>query len=127
MIRELNWLGGEHDFALRIGELRALQDKLDAGPEEVLNRLRFGTWRIDDLIEVVRLGLIGAEMDKDEAKALVMKVFDLHPPIAFKLVALRILSSELLGIDGDPVGEPDGVAGAPENGNSAGSTDPAPQ
>lgn len=119
----LNWVGGEHVFDLRIGELRRLQEVCEAGPEEVLNRLRSGTWRVDDLIEPIRLGLIGSgAMDGPAASAFVTGLFDRHPKAAFKLVALEIMARALLGYAEDPVGEPAGETPPPENGVSASST-----
>ena len=119
----ITWVGGEHVFDLRIGELRRLQEVCDAGPEEVLNRLRRGTWRVDDLIEPLRLGLIGAgEMDSAAAGGFVTGLFDQHPKAAFKLVALEVMARALLGYAEDPVGEPAGETPPRENGVSAGST-----
>lgn len=122
---ELQWHGGEHKFALKIGELRALQGKLDSGPEEVLNRLRLGTWRVDDIIQVLRISLIGGGMDPEKARELVVNIVELHPIIEFKLIALRVLAAGLMGETDDPVGEPQGAEDAPENGSSAPSTDQA--
>lgn len=126
MIR-LNWTGGEHDFALRLGELRALQDACDAGPEEIFNRLRLGTWRVDDVIEPLRLGLIGSgAMPSAQAGPFVSKIADQNPPIALKMTAFAILQDALLGPEDDPVGEEQGEAPPRENGASAQSTETAP-
>lgn len=122
MITDKTWRGGVHDFALRIGELRGLQEKLDSGPEEILNRIRMGNWRIEDLMYVLRFGLVGAGMDGEEAKKIVTMVFDEVPILEFKLDALHILSTALLGPAEDPVGEGEGEPDAPEDGNSAPST-----
>lgn len=121
----LTWPGGEHRFALRIGELRGLQEARDAGPEEILNRLRAGTWRADDLIQPIRWGLVGGEgMRADEAARRVMEVFDLHPKAQFKLTAISILFHSMLGPEDDDVGKPEGAeTTAPESGASAGSTE----
>lgn len=120
----LAWVGGEHDFALRIGELRALQDATDAGPEELFNRLRLGNWRADDLIQVIRWGLVGGgSMTASNAGPMVTALVDLHPILQFKLTALAVLKHALLGSEDDPVGEAGGVtATAPENGASPKST-----
>ncbi|MEO8531014.1 MAG: gene transfer agent family protein, partial [Deltaproteobacteria bacterium] len=56
---KLIWVGGEHEFALNIGELRALQSACDAGPEQILMRMVRQEWRIDDVCETIRLGLLG--------------------------------------------------------------------
>ena len=121
----LKWPGGEHSFALRLGELRALQDARDAGPEEIFNRLRTGAWRIDDVIQTLRQGLVGGEgMTPHEAAQRVMEVIELHPLSQFKLTALSVLLHAILGPGDEEVGKPEGATTetAPENGNSPGST-----
>lgn len=131
MIR-LNWTGGEHDFALRLGELRALQKACDAGPEEILTRLLRGTWRVDDVVETLRLGLIGAGMAREEAARLVNLQCDQGLPAALRLTASAILGHALLppedraeAADGD-AGKPEGAPLPPESGASAASTATAP-
>lgn len=61
---------GKHDFLLTIGALEELQEKCDAGPEELWNRVLSGSWRVADIRETIRLGLIGGGMEP--IKALVM-------------------------------------------------------
>lgn len=112
------WPGGEHEFELRIGELRALQENCKAGPEEVLNRLRAGTWRVDDIIEPIRLGLIGAGMPAAEAGPMVVKLFDQHPKVDFKFTALTVMFYAVMAPEDDRVGKPEGATSAPENGGS---------
>jgi hypothetical protein len=73
---ELVWDGGEHPFQLNVGELRALQAKCDAGPMYVLTRLLSVQWYVDDVLETIRLGLIGGGMDE----ALARKLVDAHVP-----------------------------------------------
>lgn len=123
----VTWPGGSHPFRLRLGELRALQEARDAGPEEIFNRLRAGRWRADDVIQVLRWGLVGGGMESDRAAQLVTPLIDLHPLAEFKLPALAVLSASLFGPPDDPVGEGDGATETPpENGNSPSSTVPAP-
>ncbi|RHZ96460.1 gene transfer agent family protein [Cereibacter sphaeroides] len=127
--KTLHWPGGEHRFLLRIGELRALQRNCDAGPEEVFNRLRFGKWRVDDIIEPIRLGLIGSgEMTADEAGPFVALRMQQHPPVQFKLTALAIMSHSLMGDPDDVVGEPEAGEAemSPESGASPATTATAP-
>ena len=61
---EIVWAGGEHAFRLGIGELRAIEQKCDAGCAVVLMRLLSSAWKIDDVVQPIRLGLIGAGMPK---------------------------------------------------------------
>lgn len=68
---ELEWNGGEHKFMLTIDHLKALQQKCDAGPFWSFKRLRGGDWRVDDVIQPIRLGLEGGGKESDEATELV--------------------------------------------------------
>lgn len=123
----ITWVGGEHDFALRLGELRKLQESCNAGPEQVLMRLRDGTWRVDDVIEPIRLGLIGGGMETKEAGPFVTTLMDQHPILAFKITALEIMFRAIAIQDDDRPGKDAGVeTPAPENGDSPGSTETAP-
>jgi len=127
----ISWAGGEHDFLLTIGLLRALQDRCDAGPEWVLNRLRTGQWRVDDVIQPIRLGLEGGGMSKDEARRLTTQHVEERPLSLSVLTAALVLSASLYDRGDDQVGEAQAGEGAtpppsPEaSGASAGSTEPA--
>lgn len=112
------WAGGEHDFALRIGELRALQKNCDAGPELVLNRLRLGQWRVDDVLEPIRLGLIGGGMERGAAGDLVFKIADQRGFMALKLTAQAVIYTALI----DPTATAD-EDDAPEKPTGAGNTE----
>ncbi len=96
--------------ALNIGELRALQKNCEAGPELILTRLQAGSWHVDDVFEVLRLGLIGGGMPTGEAGPLVMRAFDEVAVASLKLPAFKVLSAALYGEAGDPVGEAMGVS-----------------
>lgn len=116
------WVGGEHRFALYLGQWRALQEATDAGPQQLLRRLQDGSWRIDDLTHSLRLGLIGGGMDGEAARRLVATMMDLHPLIVFRGTALEVLTRGLTGPAGDPPGEPQGVEDVPAPENGAGPT-----
>lgn len=119
----LNWPGGEHEFALKIGDLRAIQDACNAGPQEVLQRLQVGTWRVDDVITPLRLGLERGGMPKADARDLVNRIADSSGMLVLVHYAALVLASSLIGEEDDPVGEHPGVSQSPENGSSAGSTE----
>jgi hypothetical protein len=124
---EINWIGGEHVFALNIGELRALQDSCNAGPEQILHRITLGEWRIDDLFETLRLGLIGAgTMASGESRDFMTHLFDRHPLIRFRAPAHQVLAAALIGDLEDEPGKGEGVPAPLENGNSQTSTESAP-
>jgi hypothetical protein len=65
------WADGDYAFRLAIGQLRELQEKCDAGPMVIWQRLRDGSWRTDDISSVLRLGLIGGGADPVKALKLV--------------------------------------------------------
>jgi hypothetical protein len=114
---EIVWPGGAHPFRLRLGELRRLQDKTGAGPEELLNRVRLGRWKVDDLIEILRFGLIGGGMGESDAAPLVVKMMELHPLLEFKMPAELVLIYALLQPEDDELGKPEaGEAEAREAG-----------
>lgn len=122
LLKGVRWVGGEHDFALNLGALRALQTNRNAGPEQLLLRMVRGEWLVDDVIEILRQGLIGAGMPATEAGPLILGLVDLHPWHEFRITALAVLNQALVGVEGDPVGEKMGGAGNPlANGDFPGS------
>ncbi len=125
--KSIEWIGGEHEFALNIGQLRALQKNCNAGPETILLRITAGTWFIDDLIETLRQGLIGAGMANKEAGPMIMHLFELHGALEFKPTAIEILTNALVGEEDDPVGELDGVRQQENSGSSQSFTNGEPQ
>jgi hypothetical protein len=73
----LAWLGGEHPFRLATyGQLRLLQETCKAGPMEIFHRLIGARWYVDDVREVIRIGLIGGGMTAADAGALVKAAID---------------------------------------------------
>jgi hypothetical protein len=92
---DMTWAGGEHAFLLTIDHLRALQDRCDAGPAYVLRRLVDGSWRVDDVIQPIRLGLEGGGMEKDRARALVRHHVEDRPLSESVLTAQAVLTAML--------------------------------
>ena len=102
---ELTWAGGEHEFKLTIDLLRALQEKCDAGPAFILQRLATQRWHVDDVVSTIRLGLEGGGMEKEAARKLVNKVLDERPIAELVMTAQAILMAALYGAQDDPTGE----------------------
>jgi hypothetical protein len=75
---QMKWQGGEHAFLLRIGELRALDDRLKDGAMAAFLRLRTLKPNLNDVYEVVRQALIGGGMAEREASSLVAMIEDQH-------------------------------------------------
>ena len=93
----LTWGDGEYRFRLAIGQLRELQEKTDAGPLELFRRMEAGTWRIDDLIHTIRLGLIGGGMEPVPALRLTRTYAEDRPPLESVLYAQAILWASIAG------------------------------
>lgn len=102
---ELTWAGDSRTFRLGIGELLALQDKLDSGPAEIATRLRAGSWRLQDIQETFRIGLIGAGEDAKKARALVEEHIVPGRLQSHVLMAWAIIVNALQGDENDPVGK----------------------
>lgn len=98
---EAPWADGIHKFRLPIGQLRELQEKTDCGPMELVNRLLRGTWRVDDVRETIRLGLIGGGTEPTRALSLVMRYVDARPLAESVPMAQAILSVLLFGLEED--------------------------
>jgi hypothetical protein len=111
----IQWQGGEHDFVLRIGELRALQDRCDAGPAFVLERLQTKRWRVEDVTETIRLALMGGGMERAEAQRIVALHVEAKPLSPSVMLATVVLAAALHG----PLDEVDDTAGEPKAGEGA--------
>lgn len=126
------WPGGEHSFRLNLGEIRALQDSCGSSPFDVADRLFARKPRINDVIEPLRLGLIGGGMKAEEAARLVKSIEDLEGlggliPIA-SLVMFNSLYREAVRQDttGETTAGPETKAPDPASSTSQRSTESEP-
>lgn len=129
----LNWTSGEDDFLLRIGELEALDDLTAAGVLDLRYRLSQGVQRgslafapvkVREVLAAVRLGLIGAGMDRITAERKVRQAFEDGDMAELNLTAYTIISAAFSGKAHDPVGEAKGEAEKAASASPA-STEPA--
>lgn len=102
----IKWQGGEHAFLLRIGELRAIDDRVQDGALAAMTRLRLMRYRFDDVFEVVRQGLIGGGMESREASRLMEKIEDQHGIGPLAPLATEILFRAFHRREDDEAGEP---------------------
>ena len=101
---------GEHHFRLRIGELMTLQEKCDAGPYHLVTRLADGTWRINDIRETLRLGLIGGGLNQEDARRLIEQHVDRVPLADNVPNASAVLLAAVIGVEDERLGEPQAAA-----------------
>lgn len=104
---EFDWADGTYSFRLAWGQLGELQEKCDAGPYVVLQRLHSGAWRIEDITNIIRLGLIGGGMEPSPALKLARRYVEDRPPMENLIPAQVILSAALMGAPEEPMGERD--------------------
>ena len=119
----------EHDFALLIGQCVELQELTDCGLGECLSRVE--QLRVKEMKEVIRLGLVGAGMDKHEA----FRLMERHV-VAGELgvcgsLAFQIVAAAITGAEDEPLGESkgDGTSESPspaESSDGPSSTAPPP-
>ncbi len=105
-----DWADGTHSFRLAWGQLAELQEKCDAGPYVVLQRLHSGAWRIEDISNIIRLGLIGGGMEPSPALKLTRAYVEARPPMENIIPAQVILSAALTGAPEEKVGEGDAAS-----------------
>lgn len=125
----LNCWDGEYEFRLRIGELITLQEKCDAGPYAIAARLSDGTWRVQDIRETLRLGLVGAGTKQEDARRLIEQHVDRVPLADNVGNAQAVVLSAVIGVDDESLGEQTAASGkdpeSGENSSSPPSTPPA--
>jgi hypothetical protein len=125
--KTFEWADGEYKFRLAIGQLRELQDKTGVGPYALLSRVIDGTWKVDDLREVIRLGLIGGGLEPLKALSLVKNYVEGRPLMESLTPVKVILAAALFGDPDDPVGkkEPEKTEDQPGSASPV-SMEPAP-
>lgn len=107
---ELEWAdlggagaGGKHVFRLPIAQLEELQEKCDAGPQQILRRLYDGAWRTYDVRETLRLGLIGGGMASLDAAKMVERYAGDGNLLENVIIAQAVLAAALAGVPDEPL------------------------
>jgi len=93
----LDWADGTYVFRLAWAQLAELQEKCDAGPFVILDRLGNGAWKIEDISNVIRLGLIGGGIDPAKALKLTRAYVEARPPLENLVYAQGVLSVAVMG------------------------------
>lgn len=115
----LVWGDGEHQFRTGLKEWREIQEKCGgSGLIEIMDRLAHRTWKVDDVREPIRIGLIGGGMSPAQAFALVRIYVDGRPLGESVNVSFAILAAAIIGVPEDQPGkaqteETNGTDGSP--------------
>lgn len=126
---EREWGDGVYRFRLGLGELREIQEKTGTGALLLLRRMATHGWFIDDIREVLRLGLIGAGTEPVKALKLVDRYCEPSKNALLPCVelAVTLLGRAISGPEDDPVGNGEAGKVATESSTSPQSTGPALQ
>jgi len=95
---------GVQRFRLTIGGAEELEEKCDAGLVVIARRLASGDWKLRDVRETIRIGLIGGGMDATRALVLIDRYASDNLD-RLRILALSILSPVLFGVPDDPPGK----------------------
>jgi hypothetical protein len=129
---------GEYDFNVaKHKQLFELQDRcgivatgmdgelirIPSGPMEIFSRLRGGSWREADVVNPIRLGLIGGGTAVVEVSALMGEFVEDQPLGVLAPLAARIMYAGVYGVQGDDLGKP-AAEGAKSEAGTASSVPP---
>lgn len=106
-------LGGkQHKFELTLGNIRDLERVAGAGVGAIWNRIISAEFRIDDLRETIKQGLIGGGLSGLDAEAAVRAFVDKAPIKTYYQLAFDIVKSI---VDGDVQEKNEAAPAAGEN------------
>jgi hypothetical protein len=114
----LVWGDGEHRFRTGIKEWREIQEKCGAGLIEIMDRLAHRRWKVDDVREPIRVGLIGGGMQPAQAFAVTKLYVDGRPLGESVNTAFAVLAAAIIGVPDEQAGkaeteETNGTDGSP--------------
>ncbi|WP_331814635.1 gene transfer agent family protein [Aurantimonas sp. A2-1-M11] len=121
----LEWADGEYPFRLSLAEMGELEDKRDKGVWTLLKSLRDASCHTKDVVEVVRLGLIGGGMSPVEAMRKVRFYCEERPIEESRIIAFGILGASMSRLPGDKGEEASSDTGEAEPAGTTDSTSPA--
>ncbi len=93
----LPFADGEYPFQLGWDQIGELEGKVDRGCYVILNTIKNGTWRPDQIAEIIRLGLIGGGMKPMDAFIRVKRYVYNRPIEENVLLALEIMEAGIFG------------------------------
>jgi hypothetical protein len=100
---------GEQAFRLAHGELVELDEKLEVGPHVLFEHLTLGTWRVGQVREVLRVGLIGGGMKPDRAAAMVRRYVEEVPDwVKNAAIARLVVGAAIYGVEVEKLGKSSG-------------------
>jgi len=114
----LPFADGDYTFRLAWGDLAKLQESRDAGPYHILLRLQSHEWHVQDISEVIRLGLIGGGLLPAKALQLTRSYVEARPPIENLPTAILVLGTAVIGSKDETVGKTEAASPATKGNDS---------
>lgn len=122
---DLAWPDETRTYHLDIPRLKELQEKRGAGPAAIAQRIVEGTFKVEDVLEPIRLGLIGGGLVPSEALTLVNRLVEVLPLYECAAAALSIITAALKGVEVDEGKAPPTKSTRQPGRKTTGSTSPA--
>lgn len=108
-----DWADGTYAFRLTVAGALELESKCDAAIAVVAQRLNSGAYRINDVRETIRIGLIGGGSKPDAALRLVRTYVDDRPLMESAVLARVIMGGLMFGFAESPLAPAAGAAERP--------------
>jgi hypothetical protein len=100
------WSNGEDTFCIAtVGSILDLEQKCNAGLGEIVQRVVNGMWRLNDVREAIRIGLIGGGMTPLAAQGVIERHVDARPLSESVLLAQDILAAAIVAPPGEQPGK----------------------
>lgn len=100
-----DWADGTYTFRLTVAGAIELEQKCDAPIAVISARLQSGAYRVSDLRETIRLGLIGGGKSPVEALTVVRNYVDERPLAESWAVARLVMGGLMFGFEEAPLGK----------------------
>jgi hypothetical protein len=110
-----DWADGTYTFRLTVPGAIELEQKCDAPFAVVNHRLQSGTYKIEDIRQTIRLGLIGGGKKPEEALRLVRQYVEERPLAESWQVARLIAGALMFGFEVAPLGKAEAAPQAPQS------------
>lgn len=108
-----SWGDGRYDFRLTVNGIIELEQKCDAPFAVIFGRLNGGTFKLNDIRETIRLGLVGGGVASSKALTLVENYI---MPLSESLpLARAIVGGVMFGFEASPLGNPEAAPEASTN------------
>lgn len=125
---DLDWADGTHTFRLGLSEIEELERRQDRGIFRIVARLapEAREAKLAEIMDVIRLGLVGGGMAPVDALAKVRRYVDERPLEENRDTAYAVALAALMRLHpGEAEDVPAGEAGAAETGTAASTSSPS--